>query len=264
FYGIKHRGRAYIYTRGLVLSKELQERERLLHCAAYMAQEYAPDDPWSALKRLLRAKIDQPISDLAAVVSGGRLLAKGLGVRLFESNAVPQQIRNFVVDAMIKLNPNFVVREFQTQGMPHKLKGILINGVTEQVPDPESRITLSDKRDPLGLPMARIDWRIGDQARRSLIRLGHLLAAVTTASGSSHPGPGRLDRSRTASRQRRYRYSAHLWHDADVGRSKARRGELQMPGTRSGGALCSWRVGVPDERTRQPDLHACIARHPSS
>jgi choline dehydrogenase-like flavoprotein len=187
FYGIKHRGHSYIYTHGLVLSKELQERERLLHCSAYMAQEYAPDDPWSALRRLLRAKIDQPISDLAAVVSGARLLAKGLGIRLFESNAVPQQVRNFVVDAMIKLNPNFVVREFQSQGMPHKLKGIMINGVTEQLPDPESRITLSDKLDALGLPMARINWRIDDQARRSLIRLGHLLAAELPRAGLPTP-----------------------------------------------------------------------------
>jgi choline dehydrogenase-like flavoprotein len=187
FYGIKHRGHSYIYTHGLVLSKELQERERLLHCSAYMAQEYAPDDPWSALRRLLRAKIDQPISDLAAVVSGVRLLAKGLGIRLFESNAVPQQVRNLVVDAMIKLNPNFVVREFQSQGMPHKLKGIMINGVTEQLPDPESRITLSDKLDALGLPMARINWRIDDQAWRSLIRLGHLLAAELPRAGLPTP-----------------------------------------------------------------------------
>jgi choline dehydrogenase-like flavoprotein len=187
FFGVRHEGRAYVYTHGLVVSKEMQEREGLLHCAAYMSQEYAPDDPWSALRRLLSAKIGQPISDLAAVLSGVRLLAKGLGIRIFESKAVPQQVRNFVVDAMIKLNPNFVVREFQSQGMPHKLKGFVINGVTEQRPDPESRITLSEKRDALGLPLPRIDWRIDDQARRSLIRLGQLLAAELPRAGL--PGP---------------------------------------------------------------------------
>ena len=187
FYGIKHHGRTYIYTHGLVLSKELQRREKLLHCAAYMAQEYAIDDPWSALRRLLRADVKQPISDLAAVVSGAKLLAKGLGTRLFESNAVPQQVRNFVVDAIIRANPNFVVREFQTQGMPHKLKGIVINGLTEQRPDPESRITLSDKRDALGVPIARINWQIDEQAHRSLIRLGHLLLDELPRAGFPAP-----------------------------------------------------------------------------
>jgi hypothetical protein len=45
---------------------------------------------------------------------------------------------------MITLNPNFVVRD-----MSHELKGILINGATERLPDPESRITLFEKRDVL-------------------------------------------------------------------------------------------------------------------
>jgi choline dehydrogenase-like flavoprotein len=187
FYGIKHRGRAYLYTHGLVLSKEVQKRERLLHCAAYMAQEYAPDDPWSALKRLLHVNTDQPTSDLVAVAVGAGLLAKGLCIRLFESNAVPQQVRNFVVDAMIKFHPNFVVREYQSQGMPHKLKGVVINGITEQIPNPESRITLSDKTDALGVPMARINWRIDDVARYSLIRLGQLLAAELPRAGLPTP-----------------------------------------------------------------------------
>ena len=187
FYGVKHRGRAHIYTHGLVPSDELQEREKLLHCAAYMAEEHAPDDPWDALKRLLRVSSDQPISDLFAIASAPGLLAKGLGMRLFESKAVPQQVKEFVVNAMIKLNSNFVVREFQSHGMPHKLKGVVINGITEQIPNPESRITLSDKTDALGLPMARINWRIDDEARRSLIRLGHLLAAELPRAGLPVP-----------------------------------------------------------------------------
>jgi choline dehydrogenase-like flavoprotein len=187
FFGIRHRGRTYIYTHGLVLSKELQRREKLLHCAAYMAQAYASDDPWGALKRLLHGNVEQPISDLAALVSGTKLLVKGLAIRLFESNAVPQQLRNAVVDTIIRLKPNFVVREFQTQGMPHKLNGIIINGITEQVPDPESRITLSDKCDALGVAMARVDWRIDEQALCSLIRLGHLLAAELPRAGFPAP-----------------------------------------------------------------------------
>jgi choline dehydrogenase-like flavoprotein len=156
-YGIKHRGRARIYQLGLVPSKELQERERLLHCAAFMSEERAPDDPWDALKRLLRAKSGAPISDLWRVLSSPNLLAKGVGTW--------RDIR----------------------GLPHKLSGLRIDGITEQQPDPESRVTLSDRLDALGVPIARINWRIDNDARRSLIRLGHLLASEFPRVGLPTP-----------------------------------------------------------------------------
>jgi choline dehydrogenase-like flavoprotein len=188
FYGVRYRSNAHIYTHGLVPSAELQEREKLLHCAAYMAEERAPDDPWDALKRLLQARSNRPISDLVAVASSPRLLAKGLGVGLLESKAVPQQVKEYVVNAMIKWNTNFVVREFQGRGMPHKIKGVLINGITEQTPDPENRLTLSpNKTDVLGLAMPRIDWRIGNDVRRSIIRLGHLVAMELPRAGLPAP-----------------------------------------------------------------------------
>jgi hypothetical protein len=93
-YGLKQRGRAHMYQPGLVPSTELQERERLLHCAVYMSAERALDDPWDALKRLLRAKSDRPISDLRAVASSPELLAKGVRMRVLESNAVPQRVKH--------------------------------------------------------------------------------------------------------------------------------------------------------------------------
>jgi hypothetical protein len=190
FYGIKYHVHAHIYTHGLVPSTELQERKKILHCAAYIAEEYAPDDPWEALKRLLHATSTRPISDLSAIVSGSRLLAKGVAMRLFESNAVPQQIKDRVVDAMIKWNTNFVVREFHGGGMPRKLKGVVINGVTEQAPDPESRITLSrSNTDVFGLPIPQIDWRIDHDAFRSIIQLGHLLATELPRAGLPAPIP---------------------------------------------------------------------------
>ncbi|MBV8359860.1 MAG: GMC family oxidoreductase [Deltaproteobacteria bacterium] len=188
FYGVRHQGHGHIYTHGLVPSTELQERKRILHCAVFMAEEYAPEDPWGALKRLLHATSSRPISDLGAVVSGSRLLAKGIGIRLFESNAVPQQIKDRVVDAMIKWNTNFVVREFHGGGMPHKLKGVIINGITEQAPDPQSRITLSPSNtDFLGLPIPQIAWRIDHGAYRSIIQLGHLLATELPRAGLPAP-----------------------------------------------------------------------------
>jgi choline dehydrogenase-like flavoprotein len=187
FYGVKRRGRFHMYMHGLVLSKELMQRERLMHCAVYMFQEHAPDDPWDALKRLLRASSDRPLSDLVAVGGNPALLAKGLGMRLLGTNAVPQRLKEFVINMMIRRDPNFVGREFQSRGLPHKLTGLGIEAITEQLPDPESRITLSNRTDALGVPLARVDWRIDNEARRSLVRLGHLLSAEFPRVGLPAP-----------------------------------------------------------------------------
>jgi choline dehydrogenase-like flavoprotein len=187
FYGVKHGGRSHMYMHGLVPSKELQEREQLMHCAAYMMEERALDDPWDALKRLLRAKSDRPLSDIAMIAKSPALVTKGLGMRLFAMNAIPPLLKDFVTNVMILRNPNFVVREYMDRGLPHKLTGLVIDAITEQRPDPESRITLSNKIDALGVRQARVDWRIDGDARRSLARLGHLLAAEFERAGLPTP-----------------------------------------------------------------------------
>ncbi len=46
----------------------------------------------------------------------------------------------------------------------------------EQTPAPESRVTLSDRRDALGRPLVRVDWRIGADTRRTQVHLHELLA----------------------------------------------------------------------------------------
>jgi choline dehydrogenase-like flavoprotein len=183
-YGVKRRGRVHMYQHGLVASRELQQRERLLHCAAFMSEERAADDPWDALKRLLRAESDTPVADLRAIASSPNLLAQGVGMRVMQSNAVPQQIKRFI-NAMARQSPHSVRREIR--GLPHKLSGLRIDGITEQRPDPESRITLSDKCDALGVPIARVNWRIDNDTRRSLIRLGHLLAEELPRAGLPRP-----------------------------------------------------------------------------
>jgi len=149
-----------MYMHGLVPSPELQEREQLMHCAMYILEERAPDDPWDALKRILRAKTDGLLADFITVGSSPGLLAKGLAMRLFATNAAPQRLKDFIVNMMIRFNPNFVVREFQSRGLPHKLTGLVIDAITEQRPNPDSRITLSHRTDALGVPLPRVDWRI--------------------------------------------------------------------------------------------------------
>lgn len=60
--------------------------------------------------------------------------------------------------------------------------------IVEQAPDPDSRVTLSDRRDPLGMRQPRLDWRLNDLDAESftttLAVLGEELARA---------GIGRLD-----------------------------------------------------------------------
>jgi choline dehydrogenase-like flavoprotein len=187
FYGMQHVGGTHMYMHGLALSRDLQEREQLLNSAVYFLPERSPDDPWDALKRLLRRTSVRPVHDLLAVMSGVGLLAKGIGMRALESNATPTFLKDFIVNAAIRYSPNLVAEEFQSRGLPHKLTGLWIDAITEQRPDPESRVTLSDRTDRLGVPLARVNWRINDDERRTIFRITELVCDAFARAGL--PGP---------------------------------------------------------------------------
>ncbi|MGX0879133.1 choline dehydrogenase-like flavoprotein [Roseovarius sp. MBR-154] len=53
----------------------------------------------------------------------------------------------------------------------------------EQAPDPESRITLSARRDALGQPMARLDWRVGAQEVATARAMGEVFGAALDRAG---------------------------------------------------------------------------------
>ncbi|MBB2964905.1 GMC oxidoreductase [Methylobacterium sp. R2-1] len=58
----------------------------------------------------------------------------------------------------------------------------------EQAPNPDSRVTLSDRRDRLGMPQLKVDWRLSALDIDSIKRSYHVLA-----SELSRTGTGRLD-----------------------------------------------------------------------
>ena len=123
FYGVRHRGRTHMYMHGLTPAKTLMEREGLLNCAAYMLEIRALDDPWAALKRLLRGKSQSLGADLFAVCRSPGLLAKGIGTRVLESGVISEGVKEKIISALIGYNPNFVVREYRNRGSPISLMG---------------------------------------------------------------------------------------------------------------------------------------------
>ncbi|HWH93958.1 MAG TPA: GMC family oxidoreductase, partial [Baekduia sp.] len=53
---------------------------------------------------------------------------------------------------------------------------------SEQEPSPQSRVTLSTRRDPLGVPQSRLDWRVGEADTASIVQwLEHLDAELQTS-----------------------------------------------------------------------------------
>ncbi|MBV9561736.1 MAG: GMC family oxidoreductase [Bradyrhizobium sp.] len=132
-----------LFWRGLRLSPNMQRKLRLLNCVVFLEPELAADDPLNALKQILRGR---PSARNAMIVaSHAGWLAKGLHRYFVERN-----------------------------GLPRKLDRLNLTCIVEQRPDPDSRITLADRTDLFGVPLSRIDWRVGDQERatvRSVARM---------------------------------------------------------------------------------------------
>jgi choline dehydrogenase-like flavoprotein len=55
--------------------------------------------------------------------------------------------------------------------------------ITEQAPNPDSRVTLGAERDPFGVPRARLDWRLSEADRHTVTRTHELLGRELTRAG---------------------------------------------------------------------------------
>ena len=55
--------------------------------------------------------------------------------------------------------------------------------MTEQAPNPDSRVTLSDERDPFGQRRARLEWRLSEVDMRSIARAHAILGEALRGAG---------------------------------------------------------------------------------
>lgn len=74
-----------------------------------------------------------------------------------------------------------LIRTFDT-GRPSTMVGLQV--ISEQRPQPDSRITLAEDVDALGMPRARVDWRISDDDRRNIVRGMETVGARLGAAGA--------------------------------------------------------------------------------
>lgn len=158
FYGLVGSEKLHYYLHGLALSPRLQEEEGLLNCAAFVAKTHAADDPWSALRRIAHRSTKSVFNDLMAIATSPGMLARGAYSRLVKK-----------------------------RGVLHKFDQMRIECMTEQRPNPESRVLLSAKRDKLGVRQARVDWRISAQEIASVARLARTISSEFARTGLPQP-----------------------------------------------------------------------------
>lgn len=197
FYGLRHENHSHMYAHGLQLATKAQREEGLLNASVFFLESRTEDDPFSALARLLKRRSKAPWSDIGLIIRQPIQIAKGVGLRILESNRMPSGLRNFIVENALRRFPNQTVREYRFRGLPRKLDGIDVHGISEQAPNPENRVLLSDKTDALGQPIARVHWRSGDQGRQTLLRMGELMIESFVNAGLPVPeAPSWLSESR--------------------------------------------------------------------
>ncbi len=83
---------------------------------------------------------------------------------LFTMARQPLNTINFI--AARQLQPLWFMKEMHFQW----IKEARFQMICEPTPDPDSRVTLSDARDKLGMRRARVDWRLDEQVKRTFDR----------------------------------------------------------------------------------------------
>ncbi|WP_405489886.1 GMC oxidoreductase [Nocardia sp. NBC_00511] len=155
-YLVKTHDGKHTFSHGLALSPEIQAAEGLLNCALWIQEVPAADDPWESVKNLLRGH--PSLHDARAVAGHPGLLLSGAKRRLVDHT-----------------------------GLPHKLEQVELRCMVEQVPDPHSRITLSDTTDHLGRRLPMIDWRLDPREDATVRRAAALVATEFERLG--YPAP---------------------------------------------------------------------------
>jgi choline dehydrogenase-like flavoprotein len=63
------------------------------------------------------------------------------------------------------------------------IKAFRLNTMAEQTPNPASRVSLMEERDPLGQNRVQLDWRISSQDMRSIIRAQEIIGEELRRAG---------------------------------------------------------------------------------
>jgi len=141
----------------LALSPSLQEREGLLNYSANILPIYAGAETagWTALRKL--------------VLSMSRSRRGDPFLRFPPYGPKRVELRDLW--SILRHLPDAAAAGFlHLLKPPRFIRGYVLESKSEQAPNPDSRLTLSHDRDELGVNRIRIDWRLGELDRRTILR----------------------------------------------------------------------------------------------
>lgn len=138
----------------LTVAPEVQRREQLLNGRVWFWSIFPGEGTPAAealvrMKHRLHAKVDPHHSFLGDLATLAR---------------EPLNTLNFI--AARQLRPIGLLKEMHFQ----MITEARFQMICEPTPNPDSRVTLSESRDMLGMPRARVDWRLSDQVKYTFDR----------------------------------------------------------------------------------------------
>jgi hypothetical protein len=141
-YGLLYRKRVRYLPR-LVLSAGVQRSAEVLACAAHPVFDFGETSGIEAARRVYRA------------ARAGR-----------RPERLVRELGRIGRDA-VKLAPVAYRRMTKGRSARATPARVLLQTHAEQAPDPDSRVTLSTRRDRLGVPLPKVDWRLSELDRRT-------------------------------------------------------------------------------------------------
>jgi len=148
---------------GFALAERILRQERLNGCVAYFIRRFHAETAPEYFSR------------------GGKALAH---LREFLTDKVPdRQIGRHLRNVAQGYREVGITLARRTGDLLRPRRCLALRTIVEATPRPDSRVTLSDQRDELGMPQVRVDWRLNPEDRRGLDRLRAVLHAVVRDRG---------------------------------------------------------------------------------
>ena len=146
------------YEIGFALSESAQRENRLLNASAAVYYAARPESAWKAAARLREAVATaKPYAGMLR--DGGQIVS--------ESGSV-------VANTWRRIRGRPMI-------LPNPIVSLIVD--LEQEPNPDSRITLSAEKDPLGMQRAKVDWRISEIERTTARYFSGFIADVIKRLG---------------------------------------------------------------------------------
>lgn len=157
-YGV-HRVRGTRVEATVRLTDDVIRREQLLNCTCFL---------------LVRSEAftAEAVRSVATLVKGTR--------RWPPPDGVARHVRNIVVGGR---DLSRLVRQRMAPPTVREHLVLAVRPQGEQLPNPESRVTLDERTDRFDVPRARLDWRLSELDRRSIRRTQQLLGTELERAG---------------------------------------------------------------------------------